>query len=54
MEIPWKEQCKYCQKSFNTTYCSKYEKIINNSKDIWYCPYFVYDRYIFGDKFNID
>ena len=50
MEVPWKEQCKFCQKSFNTTYCSKNQRIINDSINEWECPYFVFDSYIFGNK----
>ncbi len=46
MEINWKEQCKYCTKGFNTTYCDRYKSIIKNSSIEWECPYFIFDTYI--------
>lgn len=46
-QVPQSEQCKYCQKSINTSHCTEHKAHIEKDSSFW-CPFYHFDDYMFS------
>lgn len=47
-DIDLKDQCEYCQRSWNTSHCAELKARILEEYG-FHCPFFVFDDYLYGD-----
>lgn len=50
-QVPQSEQCKYCQRSINTSHCMEHKAHIEMDSSFW-CPFYHFDDYIFNKDSN--
>ena len=50
-DVNLKEQCVYCQKSWNTSHCNEL-KIRVREECNFHCPFFIFDSSKYDEEYN--
>lgn len=50
-DIDLKDQCEYCQRSWNTSHCTELKSKIKEEYG-FHCPFFIFDESVYDEEYK--